>query len=243
MVPFRLVFLPEIPSTSDEGARRVAAGELSPPAVVTTALQTAGRGTRGRMWHSVPGSLAATFVMPIRWDRPIHHVPLLAGLAVRKGLSSFAPGEEMKIKWPNDILLAGRKVAGLLCERKHGVDLVGIGVNTSTGDLAPVTAQLDTVAGALLEVDRWTVLQALAREVHMALLSGSAVPWSQAIRQWAMHDALSGKVVVVQTPAGEIAGRIEGLDEEGRLLLAEGSRVHAIASGTVRLAEALTDGT
>src|SRR5690242_9355326 len=127
--PLRLHWFPRLRSTSDHAAALRKRGELFAPAVVLTGNQIAGRGRNSNTWWSGPGSLTVTFVLPIDEHLAAHQIPLIAGLAVHNAVSQLAGSDEIQLKWPNDLLYHGRKLAGLLCERVHKADLIGLGVN------------------------------------------------------------------------------------------------------------------
>src|SRR5204862_3131112 len=92
-------------------------GKLYAPAIVLTSHQIAGRGRGSNAWWSGSGSLTVTFVLPVHEHSLPHQVPLIAGLAVRDALAKHCGLDEIQLKWPNDLLFAGKKLAGLLCER------------------------------------------------------------------------------------------------------------------------------
>ena len=148
--PFRLYWFPRVRSTNDHAAELRRRGQLFAPAVVLTGCQTAGRGRGSNTWWSSAGVLTVTFVLPLDEQRQPQQLPLLAGLAVREAAEELAGlgrdgsgfrvqgsggrvhgSGEIQLKWPNDILWQGRKLAGLLCERIHKADLVGIGLNVA----------------------------------------------------------------------------------------------------------------
>ena len=253
--PFHVVRLAEVDSTSDEAARRLragGAGTLPLPAVVVADVQTSGRGTRGRTWRSsdAHGSLTATFALPIHPTRPVQHLPLLAGLCVRDALAEFAGDDRLTIKWPNDVMLDGRKLAGLLCERRDGADLIGVGVNLSSASIgeandpaakaaSPPTGDgrhelVGRVAwlGEAVSTSRDAILAAVARRFAADLLPASAtlVGRLDALRR---HDFLRGREVELDTPAGRVAGRCDGIASDGRLSVVEHGAFRLIASGTV----------
>ena len=237
--PFRPLFLRQIGSTSDEAARRLRAGTLPLPAVIVADVQTAGRGTRGRTWLSTDagGSLTATFALPVEPSRPVHHLPLLAGLCVRDALGDLAPlaaDSRLKIKWPNDVLLDGRKLGGILCERRDGADLVGVGVNLSL-DAAALPDELRQRVASLAEVrgaSRDEVLAAIAGRFGADLLPASAT-LARRLDDLRRHDFLRGREVEIDTPAGRVAGRCRGIADDGRLAVVGASSDQLVASGTV----------
>ena len=79
------------------------------------------------MWWSGPGCVTFTFVLPIGGEVQPHQIPLVAGLAVRNAAAELCGDDGIQLKWPNDVLYEGRKLAGLLCERVEKADLIGLG--------------------------------------------------------------------------------------------------------------------
>ncbi|HQY88678.1 MAG TPA: biotin--[acetyl-CoA-carboxylase] ligase, partial [Tepidisphaeraceae bacterium] len=126
--PFRLIWLPTVGSTNTWAARARRKKKLFAPSVVLTGRQTLGRGRGANTFTSPGGVMTATFVLPINETIAPNLVPLLAGLAARDAIHRVA-GIDVGLKWPNDLWHDDLKLAGLLCERIDGVDLIGIGIN------------------------------------------------------------------------------------------------------------------
>ncbi|HEY9162466.1 MAG TPA: biotin--[acetyl-CoA-carboxylase] ligase [Desulfomonilia bacterium] len=110
---------------SIDSTNRYALDYGKPFAAVTAEKQEAGRGRRGHQWYSPEGNLYLTITLPGMDTR----YTVLAGVAAREAIADILPTEEPLIKWPNDILIRGRKVAGILCESRASITAVGIGVN------------------------------------------------------------------------------------------------------------------
>ncbi len=243
--PFRLHWFPRLRSTSTHAAALRRRGELFAPAVVLTGHQLAGRGRGSNTWWSGRGSLTVTFALAADESLAPHHVPLLAGLAVRAAaaeLAGTAAADDVQLKWPNDLLWRGRKLAGLLCERVDKADLVGVGLNVNC-DAADVPAELrdrvtslNAVAGR--PVDLTDAVVAVGRHLHRALAHRDAGTFAAALREYDRHHALVGRRVTVTGGPGEpvVSGRCEGLDDTGRLLLRDRRTVHRVIAGQVRLA-------
>jgi BirA family biotin operon repressor/biotin-[acetyl-CoA-carboxylase] ligase len=168
---------------------------------------------------------------------------LMGGQEVRQvcGLSRLSTGEApglVHVKWPNDVLIDGRKVAGILCERKQGTDIIGIGINVSH---APdeVPAELRDSIIALSDVGvslgRWEVLATLAEMIRRRIVADPLdVSWTWVLRTWPAHDAMLGRIVEVFTPQGSIIGEAGGIDDSGRLRLVTSGGVLSVVSGTIR---------
>jgi BirA family biotin operon repressor/biotin-[acetyl-CoA-carboxylase] ligase len=239
--PFRLYWFSRLRSTNDHAAYLRKRGELFAPAVVLTGHQLAGRGRASNRWWSGPGCLTATFVFPAGTTPAAHQLPLIAGLATRNAAAELAGDQDVQLKWPNDLLYHGRKLAGLLCEGIDKADIAGIGLNVN---LAPADVpralrnritSLSQIAGR--QLDMTTVLVAVARHLYALLLRPDKNPFSQLLRAYDAHHALVGRrVTVVDGAAGmPVAGRCEGLDGMGRLLLRDGPTLHHVIAGQVRM--------
>jgi BirA family biotin operon repressor/biotin-[acetyl-CoA-carboxylase] ligase len=205
--------------------------------------QTAGRGRRGHRWTSPPGE-GLLFSVLARTSCPPARLPPLAlvvGLAVREAVVRAAPGASVQIKWPNDVLLGGRKVAGVLVEavtvgpRVEAV-IVGVGINVHTRVFPEEIAERATsvaLAGGPTPPDRAEiladVLAGLDRDMHVVL--GRGLGLLRARLEAA--DALRGRRV--RTDTGE-EGTGAGLAEDGRLLLRrDDGGVAALSAGEVHL--------
>jgi BirA family transcriptional regulator, biotin operon repressor / biotin---[acetyl-CoA-carboxylase] ligase len=209
-------------STNDR-ARELAQAGAPHGTLVTAAEQTSGRGRQGRTWTAPPGS--ALLLSVVLRDPPAL-LPLAAALAV-----SEVAGAGAQIKWPNDVLLDGRKVAGILAEGRpqDGWAVLGIGLNVALRieDLPP---ELHETAGTLglgpadLEPTLERLLASLERTV--------ALDEATLLDAYRARDALRGREVSWTTGRGRAAG----IDGEGRLVveLAEGGRT-ALSAGEVHL--------
>jgi BirA family transcriptional regulator, biotin operon repressor / biotin---[acetyl-CoA-carboxylase] ligase len=183
--------------------------------LVTASEQTAGRGRQGRTWVTPPGTAIAASVIVRTFDDLL---PLRAGLAV-----ADLAGDAARVKWPNDVLLDGRKVAGILVEaRAPDWAVVGIGVN--------VTGVPPEVADIATSLERDDVEGALA-ELLVALDARVAEPVADALAALRERDALLGRRV--RWSGGEGVGA--GIDSSGALLVETPVGVIALSSGEVHL--------
>jgi BirA family transcriptional regulator, biotin operon repressor / biotin---[acetyl-CoA-carboxylase] ligase len=199
-------------------ARRIAAAGAPHGTLVTAGEQTAGRGRQGRAWVSPPGGALLASLVLRRLD-PL--LSLRGGLAV-----ADVAGAEARVKWPNDVLLDGRKLAGVLVEGRpqEGWAVLGIGVNLDAGALPPGLA-----AGAL---GRPGESEPVLAELLAALAARLDEPAGAALAALRERDALLG--APVRWSAGEGTGA--GIDDAGRLLVrtAAGEEL-ALDAGEVHL--------
>jgi BirA family biotin operon repressor/biotin-[acetyl-CoA-carboxylase] ligase len=215
----------ELDSTNAEARRRAEAGEAG-PVWITAAVQTAGRGRRGRAWSTNRGNLAATLLMTT--DRPPAEAAQLSFVAALAACdladACLGPGVA-RLKWPNDVLLHGRKAVGILVESGAQADsrlwlAVGIGVNLAHAPQdveRPATAFAEHMSGsppqprAALEVlatafERWR--SAWGREGFPPIAAG-----------WSKRAAGLGERCEARLPNRTLSGVAEGLDPDGALRL------------------------
>lgn len=208
--------------STNKRAREVAAAGAPHGTIVTAAEQTAGRGRQGRTW-SAPAGRALLCSVILR--DPPRLLPLIAGVAVAETVGSSA-----QIKWPNDVLVEGRKVAGILVEGRpqEGWAVVGIGVNVA---LRPedFPAQLRETAGTL-GLDPGAIEAVLSRLIERLepWLAATSEEVLEAVRE---RDALLDQPV--RWGAGE--GRGAGIDGEGRLVVVTGAGRVELDAGEVHL--------
>lgn len=222
-------------STNADAAAAAAAG--APEGSVFTAdVQTAGRGRLDRTWQSPPGSGIALSVVlrpdqvpPARWV----WLPLLCGLAVDAALRDL--GVDTALKWPNDVLVAERKIAGILLERIETpvgpAAIAGIGVNVSmTRDELPVPTATSLALEGATSIDRTVVLRAILRTLGPLYRAWTATEGDPAagIRDSYLRRCVTlGSPVRVSMPGGhDLVGTAESIDEHGRLVV-DGAAVSA----------------
>ncbi len=213
-------------STNIEAARLAERGERA-PFWVRAGRQTEGRGRRGRDWVSPEGNFYAT--ASYAFDGPAQDaakISFVAAIAVAKALSTYALKTQPSLKWPNDVLLDGRKVAGLLLEAKSERVLVGIGVNLVShpeGGNIPATHLLEHIDPVALDADETEFtgaegfLAILARCFDTAYRKHIAYGFSATRADWtALASGLPGPVTV-RLPQETYAGQAESLLENGAL--------------------------
>lgn len=234
------IILPEIDSTNAEAARRV--GSLAGPAWILAQRQTKGRGRRGRAWSDPVGNFAATYVA--RPDGPPDQVALrsfVAALALDEALVAVTGRpDSFAIKWPNDVLLHGGKLAGILLESVgQGAQVnhlaIGIGVNlrhappSEQGAVAPVSLMAETGVQISPEEFLDILAPAYARwDVQLATFGFG--PIRQA---WLARAARLGQPIVARTVAQSFEGTFVGIDSYGALLLQMPQETRAIPAAEV----------
>jgi BirA family biotin operon repressor/biotin-[acetyl-CoA-carboxylase] ligase len=239
--PFRLHWYPRLRSTNDHAIALRNRGRLFAPAVVLTGRQIAGRGRGANTWWSRPGSLTVTFVLAAGDKVEPHQLPLVAGLAVRNAAAELTGQPDIALKWPNDVLYEGKKIAGLLCERVRGADLVGIGINVNT-DLsrAPKSITDRIISLALIRrrpLDMTDTLAVVAGHLRLTLDRAAGRSFAPLLREYDQHHALIGREVCVTANPAEppLCGKCEGLDSIGRLLLRSRGKLQHVISGQVQM--------
>ena len=214
---WRLEVLERTGSTNAVVAERALAGEPAGLVVVAEA-QTAGRGRLDRSWVSPPRA-GLTLSVLLRPDLPAARwtwLPLLTGLAVANALREHT-GVEAVLKWPNDVLVAGRKVCGVLAEVPvPGAVVVGIGLNVTTrADELPHDGASSLALLGAETTDRGTLLRAVLRSLTATLadVEASRAAWSQ-------RCSTLGTRVRVELPGGlSVEGTAERVDDDGRLVV------------------------
>jgi len=229
----------ELVSTNATLLERVSAGEaVREGGWIVANRQTGGRGRMGRNWSDGAGNfMGSTFVASYAGDPPLGTLALAIGLAVRETVVKFvADGAAVMLKWPNDLLVNGAKLAGILLEGTRGGVVVGIGVNLV---VAPALPDRPTIALSQLGTapDRDSFAHDLAENVAQEVLRWRSFGLEPLIRRW---DAAAHPIGTPLQTAGEedvlVSGTFAGLAPDGalQLRLADGS-VRAIHAGEINL--------
>jgi BirA family biotin operon repressor/biotin-[acetyl-CoA-carboxylase] ligase len=217
----------------------VAAAAGAPQGTVLVAEeQTAGRGRLGRRWHAAPRA-ALTFSVLLRPAAvPVAHrgwVPLLTGVAAVSAVHQVA-AVDAALKWPNDLLAGGRKLAGILAEQAGDAIVVGIGINVSAAPPGlPANAATSLQAEYGAPVSRERLLVAVLGELEGTYRRWTADPAGSWLRQrYLGRCATIGRVVHVELPGGrKLAGTAVDVDIHGRLVVRTGASCTAVSAGDV----------
>lgn len=157
-----VVYREQLDSTNAEAKRQLAAGAGAHGTVIIAGDQTQGRGRYDRQWISFPSNLAVTVMLSTTLPLPaLQKTPLVVGLALYKIVKSYCTRQQLRLKWPNDLLINDKKCAGILIETIENTIIMGIGVNI---DRAPDHMELRHPATSLyaegVQVDRERLLAA-----------------------------------------------------------------------------------
>lgn len=235
-----------IGSTNDRALVVAARSERELPALVVAERQTAGRGREGRTWWSGDGALTFSLALaPASIGLAPRHWPamsLTTALAICDAIAEVAPGNRASVKWPNDVLLEGRKVAGVLLESRRSADgaadrlVVGVGINANNS-VSQAPAELQATSIALCDVtgathDRTQLLLAFVDKLRTraAQLASEAL---ELVTVWNERNALAGCDVALQIGDGTLAGRCIDIAPDGSLRVECDERVVACRSGSV----------
>ena len=226
-----VVHLGEVDSTNDHAKRLLGSGRTG-LFWVRADRQTAGRGRLRREWTSREGNLFCTGAIPT--ERPVrerHRYSFAAALAVRDLLQAGGvTGVEMK--WPNDVLVDDRKVAGILLESERDHIVVGIGLN-----IAHHPEDTRTPATHLAELGWRPGVEEAFRGLAYAVLHRFGQPWERVHREWLIHACCIGEEFRVKRGGDSLLGTYEGLGEDGELLLRTRSGTVPVTSGDIQRLE------
>jgi BirA family biotin operon repressor/biotin-[acetyl-CoA-carboxylase] ligase len=232
----RVLRFPVVGSTMDllhELAARGAEGGT----VVVAGEQTAGRGSRGRTWRSPPGGLWLSVLYRPRTAAGVELFSLRVGLAIAKAVEALAPGLRIAVKWPNDLVLNDRKLGGVLCEARWqgevlGWIVAGVGLNVTNAIPPELAATAIRLADRVPGIDPDALEPEVTARLRTLDASGDRLEAAE-LAALQDRDWLRGRRL--QAP---IAGEVEGIAEDGALLVRNGAGViERIRAGTVELAE------
>ncbi|MGL5826419.1 MAG: biotin--[acetyl-CoA-carboxylase] ligase [Nocardioides sp.] len=242
-LPFEVRVYAELPSTNAE-ARRLAEKAVPLPVVVVAEYQSAGRGRLARRWQAPDGAglTYSVLLRPRVTNRQWPWLPMLAGYAAWCSLAER--GVPATLKWPNDVLIGDRKLAGILVERvdtAHGpAAVVGIGLNVSLTEAElPVATATSLLLATGQAWDRTELLIGLVRELLTAYAE-----WEREVDRHVFGPTLRtryaaacgtlNRVVRVDLPGGRsVTGTATEIDDLGRLVVTDAAGAHAIGAGDV----------
>lgn len=237
------VFLEETGSTNTDLKNRIRATGDPVFEVIAANRQTSGRGRRGRSFYSPAGGVYFSVSYPLTGEeKNPAYLSLLAGLAAAEALEALC-GAQAAIKWPNDLMLSGKKLAGILTElvSERRTAVVGIGVNLRRDPAMPAELRKTAVsleeAGFVPPAPRALIRETVARLDRAVYEQGALLrPDAERTRALNARSCLTGRRVTRRADGGEVAGTATGIAPDGALLLrGEDGRELRIAYGEIIL--------
>ena len=233
-------FLPEIDSTNSWALREIDKGAQKGD-IFLADFQTHGRGRLERHWEAVKGkNILLSFIDTIpskKEETP--SLTLLAGIAVREAIVSLIPNLDIKLKWPNDLLINNKKLAGILCEAHPHKPFVviGIGLNVlmDEGDFSPAISQ--TASSLKLESkilpEKEKLIGAILNAYEKARDIYDKQGLSSILDEWKKHTMMVGRKVRVNDGSESYEAVVEGLDSQGFLMVKKENQIIKIIAGDV----------
>jgi BirA family biotin operon repressor/biotin-[acetyl-CoA-carboxylase] ligase len=213
----RLLFLDEVTSTQDAAIEH----DLQIGEACVSFNQTSGRGRRGNEWNST-GGVAVTVVL----EKVSPHLPIALAATLAANLNNLIPKHHIGIKWPNDLYVEGKKLAGILIEQRENRFLVGVGVNVLEAPLPT------SVALASLPWDPWlraNLAQSqvgsepkkggVAELVVSSVLEATQIDENTAVKQWRKRDILLGTIQTIKSGSNTVTGTVLSIDPCHNLIL------------------------
>ncbi|RCS54440.1 biotin--[acetyl-CoA-carboxylase] ligase [Bremerella cremea] len=233
----------ELPSTSDYALEHIEAYQDRMPALFVARQQTKGRGRGARSWFAGDGALtfsallsqANTPIEPHAWPRS----SLIAGVAMCQTLEQYADTELLKVKWPNDVYLAGRKVCGILVEKRelaNPVMCLGVGVNVNNSlENAPPDVQQKAIALTDITHQRHFLPEILLEFLlrYQKLSEANASSLESLLAYWREHCLLTGRQIETMQGTQQLTGECHGIDVNGSLLVQTSAGQRQIVSGEI----------
>ena len=234
----RLEVLESIDSTSAEARRRIDAGEGGPLWIVAR-TQTNGYGRRGRAWEQQVGDFAGTFVFRPTGEKSSYgQLSFVAALAVGDVIAAEISGDDVTLKWPNDILINGAKTAGLLLEYVETptgpLIMLGIGINIVSKPVnTPYKATRLLGHGASPEIAVEGIAEALDKSFAVYRDIWRRDGFEPIRGAWVERAHGIGKPITVNLPGESKDGVLDGIDPNGALLLRSGGETQIISAGDI----------
>ncbi len=215
----------EVASTNDE-IKKLSANLIGEKIVISAKSQTNGRGRRGRDWISLGGNLF--FSLGIECElKDLGALVFISSLSLWQTIQDLNPLLDVKLKWPNDVLVNDKKVSGMLLEKGEGhYIIIGIGVNIKAAPLLvstiyPTISLLD----AGVDVERLDFLRSYLQNFDSCFNLWLNQGFDEIRRDWQAHVKGLNEEILIRTERGEKSGIFRGIDEQGSLILENSSGV------------------
>lgn len=211
--------------------------KIKAPCVVTSKQQTKGRGRRGHTWISENGNLFMSMAFQAK-AQDLSRLVIISGIAVMHTVKHFCPSVDIKLKWPNDVLVGGGKISGILFERgPYDFWIMGVGINVvshpdlgvsgyATAGLNALGAKTDRIAVLKKFIANWNTLLYIYRQEGFTLLK----------QIWVNNAYNLNKPIVIQQENNNKSGIFAGIDDNGCLLLKNGQMIETVIAGDMFVA-------
>ena len=228
-----ITHLATVGSTNDWLAERAAT--LSDGAWVFADAQTGGRGRRGRAWTSLPGNLfASVLTRPQPGEGPSQQPSFVAALALAAALDDYVDPARLALKWPNDVLLDGVKLAGILLEKQGDATIIGFGVNLAAHPTASERPATSLAAAGALPPTPKEFVEMLSVQLTSERQAWRADSFVVTRRAWLARAAGLGRPLVARLGSETLTGVFEGLADDGALQLRlDNGALRAVHAGEV----------
>jgi BirA family biotin operon repressor/biotin-[acetyl-CoA-carboxylase] ligase len=237
---YQLSHLAEVDSTNEE-SRRMAAQHQTVPTWILADRQTAGRGRRGRVWESPTGNLMTTLYLPQAFDAvKAGQIAFVAGLALESTVRTLiGDGAAVSLKWPNDVLVNGKKASGILLEsamRDNKLDwlAVGLGLNLVHHPADMPYPATDLQAEGSAQISNVQALTLLATTFDVFFKQWQSGGFEPILRAWRQVAHGLGRPIVARLEKHQIEGIFLDIDEKGALMLKDANgATHIIDAGDI----------
>jgi BirA family biotin operon repressor/biotin-[acetyl-CoA-carboxylase] ligase len=211
----KVVTLDHVESTQDEALKL----DLQIGDVCRSFNQTTGRGRRGNEWNA-SGGVAVTVVV----ETATQHLPIAIAVTLATSLNNLIPQYQVGIKWPNDVYVDGKKLAGVLIEQREGRCFVGVGVNVLEAPIATSTA--------LYQLGFNGTRESVADVVATSVFDATQLDENKAVTSWRDRDILVGTILTVQSGDNIVEGLVLSIDPCHNLLLQTDSGILELPAET-----------
>ena len=224
----RVYVLDSVDSTSSWLSRQ----QHQQPALCMAHQQTQGRGRRNKDWSTPSGNLALSLSLPAQqFNRPEHGISLVVALAVQSVIGGY--GIPAQVKWPNDLLIAGHKCAGILLQIEHWQQqpflVIGIGINNQHAPQSGTTS----ICQHASSVDNQELAAQITNQLITLFDQYRQYGFTHFRQQWLQQDCWYGQDIQIIQGKTVTSGRHDGVDEYGRLLVGVAGEVITCSSGEV----------
>lgn len=231
-------------SNTNEELKEMARKGAKSMTMLCAAEQTAGRGRHGREWKSAAGNLHASILLRGMSKEKAHELAFIAALALVEVVESFLFDQEVTLKWPNDVLVDGKKIGGILLESEIAGDelefvVVGMGLNvasTPEGLDGKATSFSDFETEVDLEEVKQLLGEAFTEYLETWLDTSEAGGFERIGNLWMQYAAFLDEEISVKLPQGEVRGIFKGMNAKGEMVLEEGGVENTYSSAEIFIA-------